>query len=94
MHYVANEHVYGHHKHRASLLASIREGCAICHSFRQYLDGENPELKNFGYFSVFRVELDRECSVDRPMMRVDFANAAYGFEFFPLGKTRFAIIPR
>lgn len=89
----ASKYVYGHHKDRASFLASIREGCAMCNRFR-HLDGDNPKLQNLGYFSVFYLMLDQECTVDEPTMFVEVGNSSGGFEFVPLGKPHLTIIPR
>lgn len=88
MQHAANVYVYRHHKHRASLLASIREGCGICSSLRDYINQENPKLKNLDCFSVFHVE------PGEPRMWVHLGYGQYLFRFLPLGKTYLVIIPR
>lgn len=90
----ALEYVYGHHKDRASFLASKREGCAMCNRFRCPTGDENPKLQNLGYYSVFHVTLDQERRVDEPVMFVNVGNSSGGFEFVPFGKTHLAIKPR
>lgn len=93
-HHGANEYVYGHHKDRASFLASMREGCAMCNRFRYPTSDINPKLQKLGYFSVFHVTLDQERTVDEPIMVVKVGNSSGGFGFVPFGKTCLAIIPR
>lgn len=82
-HHGANEYVYGHHKDRASFLASMREGCAMCNRFRYPTSDINPKLQKLGYFSVFHVTLDQERTVDEPIMVVKVGNSSGGFGFVP-----------
>lgn len=89
-----NKYVYGHHKDRASFLASMREGCAMCNRFRHPTGNDNPKSQNLGYFSVFHVALDQERTVDEPIMFVEVGNSSGGFEFVPFGKTFLTIILR
>lgn len=88
MHHVADVYVYRHHKHRDSLLASIREGCGICSSLRDYIHKEDRQLENLDCFSVFHVE------PGEPRMWVRMGYSEYLFRFLPLGKTYLAITPR
>lgn len=101
----AFDYVYGHHKDRASFLASIQEGCAMCHQLRRrspaLIDDENPQLQTLGYFSVFYLELESQgLHANKPMMTVEVRNSRGGVEFrggswfFPVGKTPLGIIPR
>lgn len=85
--YKVGEYVYGHHKSKASFLASIRKGCAMCNRFSLLRsDGNNSRLKSLGYFSVFYVSLDQERSVDRHfMIVVQVENIQGRFDLVPLG---------
>ncbi|KAK0384150.1 hypothetical protein NLU13_8239 [Sarocladium strictum] len=85
--YKVGEYVYGHHKSKASFLASIRKGCAMCNRFSLLRsDGNNSRLKSLGYFSVFYVSLDQERSVDGHfMIVVQVENIQGSFDLVPLG---------
>ncbi|KAK1985719.1 heterokaryon incompatibility protein-domain-containing protein [Colletotrichum cereale] len=80
--YGASEYVYGHHKDKASFLASMREGCAMCNRFRMHFD-YNSKLQSLGYFSVFHVALNLEHAADikRFVMFVRVGNSSGGFDF-------------
>lgn len=93
MRHGASEYAFGHHKDRASFLASMREGCAMCSRFRWPTSDVKPELREHGYYSVFYVKLDQERNIDEPTMFVRVGDESGGFEFVPYGKTHSAIIP-
>jgi hypothetical protein len=85
--YEFSKYVYGHHKSKASFLASIRKGCAMCNRFSPLqFDGNNSRLESLGYFSVFYVSLDQEHPVDAQfIMFVEVEESSGGFDFVPLG---------
>lgn len=89
----ANEYVYGHHKDRASFLASKREGCALCSEFSYTDSYDNPKLQNLGYYSVFHITLDQEGTIDKPVMWWLSGQSSTGHELVPHGKTHLSIIP-
>lgn len=97
MRHVAREYVYGHHKDKVSLLASIREGCVICNILSCPAGEEYPHL---GYFSVFYVTFDvtpvPQSTGDEPYitMWIHVGGDEKRFLFSALGKRHFAIIPR
>ena len=84
--YEVGEYVYGHHKTKASFLASIRKGCAMCNRFSPLQsDGNSSRLESLGYFSVFYVSFDQQRSVDAPfIMFVEVEESSGGFKFVPL----------
>lgn len=93
MRHVAREYVYGHHKDKVSLLASIREGCIICNILSCPAGKEYPHL---GYFSVFYMTSEPQSTGDELhiTMWIHVGSDEKRFLFSALGKRHFAIIPR
>lgn len=97
-----SDYVYGHHKDRASYLASTKEGCALCNRMKPpplaLIGDDNSTLHSRGYFSVFYLKFRQERDPNKPVMMVEARNSRGDFQYVagqdlvPLGKTPLGII--
>lgn len=81
----AYAYVYGHHKTRASLLASRAEGCAICRRDTDAIVSGDSKVENLGYFSIFYVKLLSEEQRQNPTMVVHYGDTQVEYLLVPVG---------